>query len=109
VQEALTNVREHSRATTVSITIVERHGDVELEIVDDGHGFDVESRLLEAARRGHLGVVGMNERVRLLGGAFTLQSQRGGPTRIYVSLPAWRPIAGDQDESSPADVADDQS
>jgi signal transduction histidine kinase len=107
VQEALANVREHSRATVVSVNIVARNGNVELEIVDNGRGFDVEARLIRAARRGHLGVVGMNERVRLLGGAFTLHSQRGGPTKISVSLPAWRPIAVDDTETPQVDRADE--
>ena len=101
VQESLANVREHSGATSVHVAIVARPGGVELEIVDNGNGFEVEAGLLEAARRGRLGLVGMNERVRLLGGTFKLQSRRGGPTKVGVNLPEWRPLGQAEGEEAP--------
>ena len=59
VREALSNIREHSDASRVSITIrSDAHG-VAATVVDDGRGFDPESALIKAAREGHLGLVGM--------------------------------------------------
>jgi signal transduction histidine kinase len=64
---------------------------VRLRIADNGQGFDVAQTVVSAARRGRLGVVGMNERVRLLGGVFELESSPGAGTTISAALPAWLP------------------
>ena len=95
LQEALANVREHSGARNVGVSLVHRRGYVDLEIVDDGCGFDVERTLVHAARNGRLGLVGMSERVRLLGGSFDVQSEPGGPTTISATLAEWRGDAAD--------------
>ena len=104
VQEALTNVREHSGASEVHVSVSEQRGFVQAAITDNGHGFDVEKALLRAARAGRLGLVGMSERVRLLGGTFDLQSRPGGPTAVSLTLPEWRPLAA-EDLSERADPA----
>jgi signal transduction histidine kinase len=91
-QEALTNVREHSGARHVSVRVSIRRTHVEAEVTDDGRGFDVERTLLHAARKGRLGLVGMNERIRMLGGRFDVQSSRGGPTTVSAMIPRWRPL-----------------
>jgi signal transduction histidine kinase len=98
VQEALTNVREHSGARRVTVRVSTGRTHVKAEVTDDGRGFDVERTLLQAARKGRLGLVGMNERIRMLGGRFDVQSSRGGPTTIAAIIPRWRPL-----EASPAD------
>ena len=90
VEAALANVKEHSDARSVSVSVVVGRAGVRAEIVDDGTGFDVEAALLRAAREGRLGLIGMSERIRLLGGSFDLRSQAGGPTRVSVVLPRWR-------------------
>ena len=89
VQEALANVREHSGASAVTVSVVRARGYVRAEVVDDGCGFDVERALVQAARNGRLGLVGMGERVRLLGGSFTVESGPGRPTTISAMLPEW--------------------
>lgn len=89
IREALTNAREHSGAAHVSIAIETDAGGVRAEVVDDGRGFDPETTLVRAARDGHLGLVGMHERVRMLGGVTTIDSRPGGPTVISVTLPPW--------------------
>jgi signal transduction histidine kinase len=96
IREALSNVREHSGARNVTIKIFSRATGVEAEVTDDGAGFDPETTLVRAAREGHLGLVGMHERVRMLGGRTHIESRAGGPTVISVSLPAWpaRPADG---------------
>jgi signal transduction histidine kinase len=93
IREALSNIRKHSDATSVSITIDAHERGVDAEVVDNGRGFDPETTLARAARDGHLGVVGMRERVRMLGGETTVESRPGGPTVITVALPPWPPPA----------------
>jgi two-component system NarL family sensor kinase len=85
LEEALANVRKHSGARNVSVAMAADEQAARAEIADDGQGFDVESALVRAARRGRLGLVGMAERVRLLGGHFDIHS-RPGATRITVQL-----------------------
>jgi signal transduction histidine kinase len=103
VEAALSNIREHSDARNVTISIVVGRAGVRAEIVDDGSGFDVEDSLLRAAREGRLGVIGMSERIRLLGGSFDLRSRRGGPTSVTMVLPRWRG-GGQAGSSSAADT-----
>jgi signal transduction histidine kinase len=93
-QEGLSNVREHSAASKVSIALEQLADGVRLLICDDGAGFDVSQTVLSAARRGRLGLVGMSERVRLLGGTFSLTSAPGDGTQVCVTLPSWEPVAG---------------
>ena len=65
---------------------------VEARIVDDGTGFEVGRALSRAAQRGRLGLVGIGERVRMLGGTFEIDSKPGGPTTLTISLPRWEPF-----------------
>ncbi len=83
VQEGLTNVRKHAAASQVEIHLTRLPGRVELEIVDDGQGFDPSV----PRGRGHVGLSSMRERVRKLGGTFTLVSRPGAGTRISVVIP----------------------
>lgn len=87
IREALSNIREHSDAGTVAITVTAERTGVTATVRDDGQGFEPESALVKAARAGHLGLVGMHERVRMLGGVTRIDSRPGGPTTISVSLP----------------------
>lgn len=100
VQESLSNIREHSRARHVRVAVSGGRDRLRAEIVDDGCGFDVAATLLDAGRRGRLGLVGVSERARLLGGTCGIRSRPGGPTSIAVELPRWRPEA-------PADASTD--
>jgi signal transduction histidine kinase len=92
IHEALTNVREHSKATKVEVTVSVNAQGVEAQIVDNGRGFDLEATLIRAARRGRLGLVAMHERVRLLGGQCRIDSRPGGPTVVSVALERWEPL-----------------
>jgi signal transduction histidine kinase len=90
IREGLSNVRKHSQAHTVTIAISNGAEEgVRVRITDDGRGFDPEATLVRAARAGHLGLVGMQERVRMLGGGTRIDSRPGGPTVISASLPPW--------------------
>jgi signal transduction histidine kinase len=95
VQEGLSNVRDHSEATAVRVTVDGRQGQIRVQIEDDGKGFQVESTMIRAAKNGRLGLVGIGERVRLLGGQFDVNSRPGGPTTLSVSLLRWHPAAAE--------------
>jgi signal transduction histidine kinase len=86
VQEALSNVRKHSGAGRVSVALHSRRTFVDLTVTDDGCGFD--PRRLDTER---LGLAGISERVRLLGGAVEIETTRGGGTTVRATLPQWRP------------------
>jgi signal transduction histidine kinase len=92
IHEALTNVREHSGATEVEVTVSVNGDGVKAQIADNGRGFDLEATLIRAARRGRLGLVAMHERVRLLGGQCRIDSRPGGPTVVSVALERWEPL-----------------
>ena len=91
VQEALSNVEAHSGAGSATVTVSAGPEELRAEVTDDGHGFEVEPTLVQAARGGRLGLVGMSERVRLLEGRLDVESRPGGPTRIAAAIPRWRP------------------
>jgi signal transduction histidine kinase len=89
IREALSNIRQHSEAGHVTIEISSDSTGVQAQVADDGRGFDRDTTLVRAAREGHLGLVGMQERVRMLGGQIRVESRPGGPTVISVILPRW--------------------
>lgn len=88
-QEALTNVREHAAATSVHLSARATAHGVTLVVADDGRGFDIDAPRHDSG----LGLAGMHERVRLLGGRLTIKSRPGGPTRVEATIPRWRPSA----------------
>ena len=92
VHEALANAREHGGATSLLVEVSGARSGIRLGITDDGGGFEPERVLPAAARKGRLGLVGMSERVRLLGGRLDVESRPGGPTRIEAFVPRWRPL-----------------
>jgi signal transduction histidine kinase len=89
VQEALRNVREHSSARAVAVRIHTRHDGTRAVVENNGPGFDVPTALARAVRDGRVGLIGMMERIRLLGGTCEVQSCAKGPTTVSVSLPRW--------------------
>jgi signal transduction histidine kinase len=89
VREALTNVRQHSDADQVAITVAAGDDTISVEVRDDGSGFDPDVDGPRAARSGRLGLVGMRERMRMLGGRTEITSAPGGPTVVAATLPRW--------------------
>jgi two-component system sensor histidine kinase UhpB len=87
VQEAVTNVLRHAGAKNVAVSVSRGATAVEIGIRDDGRGFVPEETLDRAAAAGHIGLVGMRERARALGGEFALVSRPGAGTTITVRLP----------------------
>src|SRR3989475_6282239 len=81
VQEALTNCARHAQATTIQITMERRNGSVCLSIRDDGIGFDT------GRSRAGLGLVGIEERVKKLGGSLAVSSWPNRGTLLSVEIP----------------------
>jgi two-component system sensor histidine kinase UhpB len=84
VQEALTNVLRHAQARRVDVTVRLHEGRFELEVSDDGVGFDVEKTLRRRAPEASLGLLGMQERVELMDGHLTTESEPMRGTRIVA-------------------------
>jgi signal transduction histidine kinase len=82
VQEALTNIAKHANTGRAHTRITEGDGKVSVEIVDEGAGFDPTE-----VTRG-FGLLGMRERVELVGGRLEIDSQPGAGTRVTATLPA---------------------
>ena len=82
VQEALTNVAKHSRAEHVRLRVVEQGGTIEISVSDDGVGFD------PGAAQPGFGVLGMRERVAMVGGSLELTSAPGTGTTMRAVIPA---------------------
>ncbi len=81
-QEALTNVVRHASAKQLTIHLVLTPERAQLTIEDDGRGFEPSQ-----IPKGRFGLIGLNERVKLLGGTLKLRSQPGAGTRLEVSVP----------------------
>ncbi len=86
VQEGLTNVRKHSGASSVSVVLQGTPDATELTITDDGRGFDV-----RALGRGRLGLAGVSDRVRMLGGEVQIDSTTNQGATLWARLRRWRP------------------
>ncbi|TFF42340.1 PAS domain S-box protein [Pseudomonas sp. RIT623] len=82
LQEALTNVMRHARAHTVQITLAHEQDALRMTVIDDGAGF-----VVDAARPTSFGLVGVRERVLMLGGSMTLDSEPGEGTSLSVAIP----------------------
>jgi signal transduction histidine kinase len=85
-QEALTNVARHAHAHRVEVNFQKVHGIARMEIKDDGKSFQVE-RTLNAKVNSRLGLLGMRERVEMVGGTFCVESAPGKGTTVQVEIP----------------------
>lgn len=81
-QEALTNIVRHAHATKIHIRFVTQPDQLELIIADNGKGFDTDQR-----EAGRFGLVGLNERAKLLGGTLELCSDPGEGTTVTITIP----------------------
>ena len=82
ISEGLTNIARHARAKNVSLRLSEVGEELEIELRDDGAGFDPQT-----VQPGHYGLLGMRERVRLAGGRLEIQSDAGKGTCILIRFP----------------------
>src|SRR6185312_15691505 len=85
VQEALTNVRKHARATRVEVGLAWEPDSVTLTVKDNGRGFDPGAPR-EEGRMGGFGLISMRQRCELAGGALSVRSQAGEGTEIRATL-----------------------
>jgi signal transduction histidine kinase len=88
LDEALTNTSRHAGAKRVSVSVHVQKKQARLRVRDNGKGFDARRTPARAAKQGRYGLVGMAERVQLLGGRLDVASRRGGPTTITAVVPA---------------------
>jgi signal transduction histidine kinase len=84
-QEAMSNIARHAQAESVLIQLSESEGEICIEIEDDGRGFDP-GKVSHADRR-HFGLMGIEERVEILGGKVSIESTPGQGTRIRLQVP----------------------
>jgi PAS domain S-box-containing protein len=85
-QEALTNVARHAHASRAAVSIEQLPGSISMRIHDDGKSFQVE-RVLNSKGSQRLGLLGMRERVEMVGGTFGVESAPGKGTTIQVNIP----------------------
>jgi two-component system sensor histidine kinase UhpB len=97
-QEAVSNVLRHANASKVSIRLWLADQQIWLEVKDNGRGFDIEKTVGGAVYRKQLGLLGIQERVSLVGGKMEVESAQGSGTcvRVRVPLPAEDSISFDE-------------
>lgn len=88
-QESLTNVVRHAQATHVTVTISNPENTIRLEIADNGRSFSVEKTLFSKNNK-RLGLIGMKERVEMVGGCLTIDSAPGKGTTVRAEIPFTR-------------------
>jgi two-component system sensor histidine kinase DegS len=86
-QEQMNNIFKHSACQHVEIILMIEPDEVVLEIKDDGIGFALPDNWIKLVRGGHLGLVGMRERIEAVDGKMEIQSRPGEGTTIRVSVP----------------------
>jgi two-component system sensor histidine kinase DegS len=84
VQEALSNIKRHSKATKAVVTVEFGKEDLKITIEDNGQGFRQPQKPSRLAARGQLGLIGMRQRVDLLGGTLKIRSKIGGGTSLLI-------------------------
>jgi two-component system sensor histidine kinase UhpB len=87
LQEAITNVVKHSGADRVGVVLEAMDGEVRLIVEDNGRGFALDSHAAHALGLKHLGLLGMRERLALVGGRLEVESAPGDGTTVYVCVP----------------------
>ena len=97
-QEALTNVARHAQASRVEVSIQKLPGAARMEIKDNGKSFQVDS-VLHAKGNKRLGLLGMRERVEMVGGSLRVESAPGQGTTICAQIPLGNGRAGGAENS----------
>jgi len=86
-QEALSNVRRHSKATSAEVRVEFEDSKARITVKDDGKGFAMPETMGNMVKEGRLGLVGMQERIQLLNGSLKIQSEPGKGTTVIVEAP----------------------
>jgi two-component system sensor histidine kinase DegS len=87
VQEALSNVQKHAKATQVTVELDINFERLRVTIGDNGVGFDMDAVLRDPDKWDHFGIRGILERARLVGGEGDIESKKGRGTTIVVAIP----------------------
>lgn len=87
VQEALSNVQKHARASRIAVQLAIGEDALTATITDDGIGFDVEAVSRDPEKWDHFGVRGIVERARLVGGEAVIESKKGQGTKVIIRVP----------------------
>jgi signal transduction histidine kinase len=87
VQEAVNNIVRHAQAQHAQIRLAFADSVANVQVSDDGRGFDADRVLSLAVHARSVGLLGMQERVRLLNGSLTIDSHRGTGTTISIEIP----------------------
>ena len=86
-QEVISNIRRHANATFVELTLDYSEDALTLIVNDNGQGFSVPERTSDLAMSGKLGIIGMRERARLVGGTLIVQSEKDAGTTVTLRVP----------------------
>ena len=86
-QEALNNIRQHAGASRTTTHLTFDPASVQMAIEDNGGGFDAPERVSDLVPSGRLGLIGMDERARALGGTLSIRSMPGRGTTVIVDIP----------------------
>ena len=89
-QESLNNCRRHAGASQATVLVSFNHDSVQMAVEDDGRGFEAPSKFVDLVGLGKLGLIGMHERARILGGTLRIESRQGKGTRVMVDAPVHR-------------------
>jgi signal transduction histidine kinase len=87
IQEGLNNIRKHADADHATIRLLGSSPNIILRIEDNGRGFDVKAQEILSAATKRMGIRSMQERVNLLQGQMTIQSQPMKGTKIFIKIP----------------------
>jgi len=96
LEEAINNARKHSQAKHISIYLEASEGFLIAEVQDDGVGFDIEEVERGYEQRGHMGLLNMRERAKLIDATLTIESAPGQGTRVILKVP----IPAEEDSES---------
>ena len=88
-QETLNNIRKHAQASSVNITVQLISHNLKMSITDNGKGFSTSRLTGDLAKEGKLGVLGMEERARLIGGSLQIKSSPSKGTTVIARAPIW--------------------
>lgn len=87
VQEAFSNIRRHARASHVTLELEFQPDRLRVIVEDDGRGFNAPEKISDLVSSDRLGLIGMYERVRAIGGTLTIHSEVGRGTSVIVEVP----------------------
>ncbi len=87
IQEVVQNIAKHAHAKNVNINLNIKKTAIKVQVTDDGRGFDVKEAMITKDRPRGLGLLGMKERVELVGGRLDIRSGSGGGTEINIEIP----------------------